>query len=90
MAEHTLPAHLIDQLEALARRENRSAGELLESLLNQYVSSTPDEDIPLGSLAALARSAQEADLRSEATDTSERSREILKTEYADYLRRRDK
>jgi hypothetical protein len=90
MAEHTLPTYLIDQLEALARRENRTAGELLASLLTQYIASTAAEDIPPGSLAALARSAQEADLRSETTDTSEHSREILKSEFTDYLRRRDK
>ena len=46
-------------------------------------------EIAPGSLAEMAQNAREAGLASdERVDTAGRSREILNTEYADYLKRR--
>ncbi|MEO8610640.1 MAG: hypothetical protein ABI690_22270 [Chloroflexota bacterium] len=82
--------HLAWQLFDIAQRENRSVEAVLESLLAEhYPKSSNDEPSP-GSFAALNLSAQKAGIGRDAasTDTSERSREILETEYADYLKRR--
>lgn len=73
----------------IARRENRPVEAVLESLLERYDQSMPDETKPKpGTLAALAESARRANLRSEKpVDTAARSREILHNEYPDYIRR---
>jgi hypothetical protein len=75
------------KLLSIAQRENRSVESVLAALLARY--DTEFEGRPaLGTFAMLAQSAQEADIRSDMpTDTSERSREILENEYADYLKR---
>jgi|GEM_PF-768441 len=114
-----LPEDVMEQLQAIAEREQRSPAEVVADLLKQYPSSveypaidesqvepgsmkalglaaqranigvdTERSEAPRGTLAALAQSALEAGLRSGITDTSERSREILNTEYADYLKKR--
>jgi len=76
----------------IARREKRSVESVLESLLEDYESNGQvEEGEPQpGTFAALLKAAQEARIGvdSEPTDTSEKSREILNTEYADYLKRR--
>jgi hypothetical protein len=48
------------------------------------------ENPPPGSLALLAKLAREADIVTGETDVSKRSREILDTEYVDYLAQRMK
>jgi hypothetical protein len=73
----------------IARRENRSVEAVLTSLLEDYSSPQVERPAP-GTFAALAQSARGAriGIDSEPTETSERSREILSGEYADYLKRR--
>lgn len=86
----SLSQEIIQRLEAIAQRENRSPEDVVASLLEHYTplrTSDEDEIIP-GTLAELARAAQRANLRSGISDTSERSREILNTEFADYLLQR--
>lgn len=71
-------------LSQLAEERNLSIEELIRSMLEQYdvVRSAP-------TLADLAKVALEADLSTdEPVDTAARSREILQTEYGDYLRQR--
>lgn len=85
----TLPTDLIERIEAIAQSENRSPVDVVETMLQAYEKeAVQGDDTPPGSLAALARSALEANLGSEYTDSDERSREILKQEYPDYIRRR--
>lgn len=74
----------------IARREKRSVESVLESLLEDYEPSTSEDEPQPGTFAALLKAAQEARIGvdSEPTNTSEKSREILNTEYADYLKRR--
>lgn len=79
---------LARKLREYARRENRSVEEVLVSLLEKYGESEAEEPKP-GSFAALAASALKANLASETeVDTSERTKEILKAEYADHIRRK--
>jgi hypothetical protein len=75
------------QLLDIARRENRSVEAVLDDLLADY---RPETEQPKpGTFAALAEAARRANLRSEhPVDTSERSREILHSEYAEHLKRR--
>lgn len=81
-----LPQYLLAELEKIAQNENRSAAEVLESMLKHY---KKPERITYATLADLAQSALEADFHSpEMTDTAERSRDIIQNEYADYLKRR--
>lgn len=73
----------------IARRENRSVEAVLDTLLSQYDENGEGEKPTPGTFAALAEAARRANISSsEPVDTSERSREILNTEYADYLKRR--
>ena len=72
------------RLRELAEERNLSVEELLRAMLGRY-----DIKRDGATLADLARVALEAKLSSEhPVDTSARSREILNTEYADYLKRR--
>ena len=77
----TLKGKTAEALQHIALQENRSVEDLLENLLALYQPQP-------GTLAELAQSARTADIHTGKTDTSERSREILRTEYADYLKRR--
>lgn len=79
-----IPEDVAQRLTQIAEQEGASVGEVLQNLLNRY---TPQS--PAGSLAEMAQNAREAGLASDsAVDTADRSREILNTEYADYLKRR--
>jgi len=79
-----VPDEVAQRLEQLAKEQGASVGDLLTDLLDRYAPESP-----YGSLADLVRSAQEAGIASDQpVNTAERSREILNTEFADYLRRR--
>lgn len=86
---------IADRLRAIAERENRSVEQIIEELLSNYQSpitethqpsKTINPDNPLlGTLAALAAAGRRMNFQSGENDVSERSREILNTEYAEYL-----
>ncbi len=82
--------HIAWRLLDIAQREQRSVEDVLDSLLANYPSESEAQETPKGTFAALNWAAEQAGigLDAEPTDTSERSREILETEYADYLKRR--
>lgn len=78
-----VPEDVVQRLEKLAEEDATSVEEVLRALLNRYA-----PDAPVGSLAQMAENARAAGLASaESVDTAERSREILNTEFVDYLRR---
>ena len=83
-----IPDALATQLEALARQENRSIDDLAAEILEQHLTEAAGDEPPPGTLAALIEAAKKADIRSGYTDTAERSREILNTEYPKYLSRK--
>ncbi len=64
--------------------------EQLEPLVTPQKTSdeVESDEAPPGTLAALAVSALKLGLSSESVDTAERSREILKAEFADYITRK--
>ncbi|MDX2138630.1 MAG: hypothetical protein SF123_11095 [Chloroflexota bacterium] len=79
---------LASRLLKVAQREQRSVEEMLEQWLEEH--DTEFGEMPAsGSSEALLASALAAGIESSGeVDTSARSREILETEYAEYLQRR--
>ena len=79
-----IPEDIADRLNQLAQQEGATVEDVLKTLLDQYMSQPRT-----GTLADLAQNARDAELASvQSVDTAERSRDILNTEYADYLKRR--
>jgi hypothetical protein len=78
---------LAQKLTQIAERDHQSLDEVVETLLEQQVAEV-NPAAPSGTLAALIQAANEADLQSGLSDTAERSREILNTDYVEYLRRK--
>lgn len=76
-----IPEEITQQLEQLAAQHDVEVLVLLEQLMKRY---TPEQK--WATEADFARNALAAGLSSpHPVDTAERSREILDTEYADYL-----
>lgn len=74
-----------ERLQAVARRQNRSPNEVVRDLLGQV-----DEPQVTGNPNWLKRMAERAEQHTDIVwndepDLSEHSREILNTEFADYL-----
>jgi hypothetical protein len=81
---------LAERLVVLAERENRSLDEIVERILSAHMPNLDEQvnDALPGSLAALLHAADEANLRSATDDTADRSRDILTTDYVDYLQQK--
>jgi len=76
---------LAQKLAQIAERDHQSLDEVVETLLEQKVTDVNPSPLS-GTLAALIQAADKADLESGFSDTAERSREILNTDYGEYLR----
>jgi hypothetical protein len=87
MANLIIDDALARQLQEIARRENRSVDEVLESLLAQYTPNQGDKSSP-DPLLMMADAARKFGLRSGRSDISSRSREILSSEWPEYLKHR--
>ncbi|MCY3917402.1 MAG: ribbon-helix-helix protein, CopG family [Chloroflexi bacterium] len=84
-----IPEDLALRLEELAKRNDADVGDLLRDLLARYEDERAAKQKRWATGADFARNAKAAGLASpEPVDTSARSREILNTEFADYLKRR--
>ena len=83
-----LPDTLIHRIQTLAEQRGETPGQLLERLITQD-EGEKREPAPR-TFAALTKSAIEAIIGADGPplDTVERSREILRTEFADYLKSR--
>ena len=80
MSNLLIEGDVADQLRDLAERQHMTVEAALKSLLERYSDSEPST-----TLARLAETLNEGDFHSGQSDTATRSREILETEYADYL-----
>ena len=78
---------LAEKLARIAERDQLSLDTVVENFLERHVEDS-NQPAPPGTLAALLQAADEADLYSGYTDAADRSREILHTEYGEYLRRK--
>ncbi len=92
MTDITITGRIAERLRQLAERTNRSVEEILEDVLDAYQDSegksNTDEGPPPGTFARMAWIAERNPIRVGATDISERSREILRDEYAEHLLKR--
>ncbi|MCY4019436.1 MAG: hypothetical protein OXG39_08515 [Chloroflexi bacterium] len=84
-----IPEDIALRLEQLAEQHDTDLGNLLRDMIERYAKERSTDDKRWATLADLARNAKEAGLASpHPVNTAARSREILNTEYADYLKRR--
>ena len=84
-----IPQDVALRLEELAKRKDADIGDLLRDWLERYEAEHENDDKPWATLADLARHAKSAGLSSpKPVNTAGRSREILNTEFADYLNAR--
>ena len=74
---------LADKLNRLAEREHKTVDEVLEKLLEPEQLEESEDNIPGGRV--LLKAIRKAGIRSDYTDTAERSREILDNEFTDHL-----
>ncbi len=81
-----IPQDVALRLEQLANQQNADIGDLLRDWLERYEAERENDDKQWATLADLARHAKAAGLSSsKPVNTAGRSREILNTEFADYL-----
>lgn len=86
-----IPADLSKRLGEIAKREEIEVDELLRDLLARFEDNCVAKPKRRATTTDFARNALAAGLSSpHPVDTAERSREILNTEFADYLKRRAK
>ena len=84
-----IPEDIALRLEKLAKQNDAEVADLLRDLLERYANESETDDKQWATLADLARHAKELNMASpEPVDTAGRSREILNTEFADYLQSR--
>lgn len=90
MAIIQLPETLAQQLESIAKQQNRSVADLLQSFVEQFPNPETNDDLPPNAMIRLAKTAQNMTFAALHTDVAQNSRAILETEYADYLAKRMK
>ena len=84
-----IPEDIALRLEELAKQNDADIGELLRDMLERYANEHETDEKQWATLADLARHAKAAGMASpEPVNTAERSRDILNTEYADFLKSR--
>ena len=84
-----IPEDVALRLEALAKEKDADIGDLLRDFLKRYTDESDAKESRRATGADFARNALAAGLSSpQPVNTAERSREILNTEFADYLKRR--
>ncbi len=84
-----IPEDIALLLKQLAEQNDTDISDLLRDMLEHYASDSENDDKQWATLADMARHAKELNMASaEPVDTAGRSREILNTEFADYLQSR--
>jgi hypothetical protein len=84
MAELIIDNAIAERLRQIAQQENRPLDAVLRSMLESYSPAFEPSNWPL-QLATLAAADTDIVWSEDAADLSERSREILEDELADYL-----
>ncbi len=92
MADITITGKTAERLQQLAQRTNRSVEEIVEEALDAYQlgegKSNAADEPPPGTFARMAWVARKYPIAVGSPDISERSRDILRDEYADHLLKR--
>lgn len=87
MADITITGKTAERLQQLVQSRQRTVEEVLEDMLNSYQHEDTDMP-PAGTLARMAWVAEHYPIAVEPDDVADRSRDILRDEYADYLLKR--
>ena len=87
MVELIVDNAIAERLRQIAQQENRPLDAVLRSMLESYTPTLEPSDWPL-LIARMAEADTDIVWREDATELSERSREILEDEFADYLLKR--
>ncbi len=87
MTELIIDDTLAEQLRQLAQYENRPLDAVLRSMLASYATSLQPSEWPL-EMARMAEEDTDIVWNEYAPDLSERSRDILESEFGDYLLKR--
>jgi len=91
MADIVIGEKLASKLREAAKLNGQSVEEFIEAVVDRALPAKPSGEIritaPLGTLAALAQAAEQANIRL-SPDLSARSREILENEFPEYLKSR--
>src|SRR5258706_14833645 len=92
MTDITITGKVAERLQQLAKHTHRTVEEILEDVLNAYTQRESKDptavEPPHGSLARMAWVAMQNPIEVEETDIAERSRDILRSEYAEHLLKR--
>ncbi len=84
-----IPDNIARRLQALAERNDRRVEDVLSEILDQIESKACTDETQWATLADLARHAKLMNMASpHAVNIDESSRDILNTEFADYLQER--
>lgn len=84
-----IPEDVALRLETLAKDNDADIGDLLRDLVDRYAAEHDSDEKKWATLADLARHAKQMNMASTApVNTAERSRDILNTEFVDYLKSR--
>lgn len=84
-----IPEDVALRLERLAKQQDADIGDLLRDMIEQYSGQFDVKEKRRATTADFARNAIAAEMASpHPVNTADRSREILNTEFADYLKRR--
>jgi hypothetical protein len=87
MAELIIDNAIAERLRQIAQQENRPLDAVLRSMLESYTPALKPSDWPV-QIARMAEGDTDIVWREDAAELSERSREILEDEFADYLLKR--
>jgi hypothetical protein len=87
MAELIIDDEIMKRLREISKQENRPLDVVLRSILDSYSSARQPSDWPL-MMAKMAEADTEIVWNEYASDLSERSRELLENDFADYLLKR--
>ena len=91
MTDITITGKVAERLQRLAEDRNRTVEEILEDALDTLLRGDDQDDAiepPPGTLARMAWVARRNPINVDATDISERSRDILRNEYTEHLLKR--
>lgn len=94
MTQFTIPDDLAELLDDIAHRESLPVDELIEKALRDYATAVElDKSIATersnrNPLLVIAEAANELGAGSKEGDISQRSREVLNTDFSEYLMRR--
>src|SRR5581483_5848562 len=92
MTDITITGKVAERLQQLAQDKHQTIEQIIEEALDTYAQSQdkemPGGEPPPGSLARMAWLATRNPIEVAATDIAERSRDILRTEYTEYLLKR--